>query len=317
MVVRRPRGERHVVLSAAALVVASACGVEDRVITTGGSGGNTDLGNAVARFARAHCFRLQACHPTYLTVAYGTYDRCVERTALMNDWIAELPGVLWDADFLLDCATAWDDLPCDEILSPFPVAECKQLGSRPIGEQCNSGEQCATGFCKQTGYECGLCASQPSQGSACASDADCGEAQWCMPDKTCHTPSDINDPCSTNLRCRADLQCSGGVCVASPSAVGASCNAPAGLYCDFLSKGLYCTSAMTCAAATAKAPNESCAEGGSYCSSNASCTNGTCVPSPADKGGACDHDNGPYCEWPARCVAGSCQLPTAAGRCAR
>jgi hypothetical protein len=137
-----------------------------------------------------------------------------------------------------------------------------------------------------------------------------------MPDKTCRTPSGHNDPCSNNLRCRLDLQCSGGVCVASPATAGASCDGSTGLYCDFLSKGLYCSNAKTCATATAKAPNQSCAEGGSYCEKNGSCTGGTCEANAADNGGACDNDNGPYCEWPARCAAGSCQLPTNAGLCA-
>jgi hypothetical protein len=304
-------------LACLAVAFAFACGVEDRKLSTGlGAAGSGDLDVAVARFSLAACDRIQKCDPTYIRAAHGTYDRCVERTKLLNAWIAGLPGVLQTADFFTECAAAWNNLPCGEIFSPFPIAACKQFGSLAAGDGCNFGDQCASGFCKQTGFQCGVCADQPAQGSSCQVDDDCGEAQWCMPDKKCRTPSGMNEQCTDTQRCRLDLSCSGAVCVASPASPGAPCDGANGLTCDFYSKGLYCTNAKTCAEASAKATNESCAEVGSYCEKNGACTNGTCVPHPADNGGACDNDSGLYCEWPARCVDASCQLPTSVTLCA-
>jgi hypothetical protein len=309
------RRRHRLFLSFSVLAVAAACGVEDRVLSSGSSPGSVDMDTAIARFALASCDRLQTCSPPVIIANHGNYDRCIERTKLINTWISGLPDVDHSPSFYVDCAVAWNNRPCEDIFSPVPMAACRRPGKRTNGQPCNFADQCTSGFCKQNGYECGTCADQPATGSSCEKNQDCNETDWCMPDKTCHMAGGLNQPCSDNLKCRDDLTCSGGVCIARQATVGGSCDIASARFCDFLNEGMYCTSSGTCAAAAVKSPGESCGPG-TYCSATSFCSNGTCVAAAADNGGACG-DSGPYCEWPATCVAGKCQGPTSVALCSQ
>lgn len=299
----RPFGPRarRIALSGAVVALAAACGIDDRIVQVG-----SPVDDAISRFALSNCDRTRQCIPGYLHRNYGTYDECVARTVLNDQWIAGLPGVSWDAAAFSQCADAWDNASCDAVFSLDPLPGCRHDGTRAIGQPCNSTLQCASNFCKQTGYACGTCAAQPGVGAPCSGDWDCGDKAYCAPDQTCQIAGQLNDSCSTNRPCEGQFSCANGVCVVTLQA-GAHCDAAAGLTCDFVDKELSCSSS-TCASISPRNSGEACGAG-TYCAKLGVCTGGTCVAAPSENGGACDASKGLYCEWPALCVNGACQMP--------
>jgi hypothetical protein len=263
---------------------------------------------AIQQYADAACRRVDSCAPASNRWAYGGYSECVARMVLENAWEAALPGNVWTAGAMAACADAWKVAPCTQVFDPVQPAACNVPGTRASGEPCNAGSQCATSFCKTTGWTCGVCAAQPPTGAACMADRDCGAgvANQCMPNHTCQPARLMGQSCSDTLSCRSDLVCAQGQCTAAPSTPGATCDIATGLSCDW-THDLIC-SASRCVAFPGLALGASCTAA-SYCVKLGSCTNGTCQAGPTDTG-ACDDAARRFCEWPALCVSGKCQLPT-------
>lgn len=285
-----------------AVVFISGCGVDDRIVQVG-----NPLDDAISRFALANCDRTRQCIPGYLHRNYGSYDECVARTVLNDQWIAALPGVSWDASAFSECADAWKNASCSAMFALDPLPGCRHDGTRGVGEPCNAGLQCASNFCKQTGYACGQCAAQPAVGAPCAGDWDCGDKTYCAPDQTCQAPGQLNDSCSPTRPCSGEFSCANGTCVATVQA-GGHCDTTAGLTCDFVGSELLCSTGSTCVSITPHDSGEACGSG-DYCAKLGVCTNGTCAPGPDENGGACDASKNLFCEWPALCVNGACQMP--------
>lgn len=282
------------------------------VNTAGDGGGGTGQATAAAirKFSEANCGAYQRCQPAFITWTFGTEANCIERSVEDNTWSAALPGV--PGDIFTSCAATWGTATCDDIMDPAPLAGCTQPGTHAVGEGCNENEQCATRFCKQTGWNCGQCAEKPAAGSACKVSADCAEGTWCMPSGTCKAPSRVGEACSDTLLCRSPLNCHSGKCEVAPSTVGAACDSKTGLLCDW-THDLIC-SGTKCVSFPSHKTGEACDANASYCAELGTCTNGACQPRPSDTG-VCDDATRKFCEWPATCVSGACQMPTNATLC--
>jgi hypothetical protein len=281
----------------------------------GGTGGGTTLSlqEAIAQFSDAFCTRLDDCAPGMMSWDFGSTTECVNRTVFANTWTVSLPAVKWNAQAFVTCAESWSKASCAALYTPVALPGCTYNGTRPSGQPCNASEQCSTGFCRQTGYQCGQCAVAPQAGStACTTDADCGPGLWCMADSICNKPATIGQSCNAYLYCTGDANCVSGLCVAKPRVAGAACNPTTGVNCDWTAN-LTC-SGSTCVSVTARPVNATCAAG-NYCEQQGSCVSGVCQAGPSDQGGSCDPTTGPSCVWPALCASGACQMPTSVALC--
>jgi hypothetical protein len=311
MALKNLTGLRAMVPAALAASLVAACGVEDRPLRTGSA-----LMDAVGRQAEAFCKRYQECANPGLNRSYGSYDECVARNALHDHWVATLPGVAWTAETFDSCADAESRVSCETFVY-HTVPQCNLPGFRAKGESCQTGDQCASLFCKTSGYGCGKCDDPLAEGESCEAKYGCGNPDLnCEGDGVCRRPSAEGEGCSDTQSCDSGLSCYQGTCTARLTNVGDTCDADLGLLCNFVEKGMSCESTQkTCFEISPKRAGESCATA-SYCAKAGYCSSSQICEAASNDKGACSNVDGPFCEWPAVCISGSCQLPDPESRCA-
>lgn len=239
------------------------------------------------------------------------------------------------------------------------VAACEGLlvGQVQPGESCDSSDTCTEGhFCDESGSaDCGFCAVVKPAGNVCESGDECADG-FCV-DGECAGDGLVASPCLDNDNCRGRLVCDspsgtcadpgsyqaddsceqfdgecgfpfsgmycnsaakgGGKCE-SFRALGEPCNNATGQLCDLLNKEACDTGdTQTCVPAEVQADGEECdLLGGTVCMGGSSCDedDGQCKPFAAD-GEACEEDAGVGCDFLLECIGGSCQAGTHTGLC--
>src|SRR6185436_12537093 len=169
-------------------------------------GGNPAATAACQQTAPLYCQRYFACSPEQAAAAYGTEQACEADDAMACRILGTLPdsdkkGIAnWAA-----CNQALATHSCENFSDGFSEGACNlPPGTRPNGQGCLSGVQCASQWCKFP----------PQPDTATPDDRNvCG---------TCASKPVAGDPCVEWFDCSGALACSGGKCV-EPQAAGGAC----------------------------------------------------------------------------------------------
>lgn len=294
-----------------------------------GCGSSPSADSACADVAHARCARLAACSAVAVQIRYGDEATCEARERQNCSDAQAAPGTGNNPQRTEDCSQAFGGWSCTDFLNSTNIpAACVQVtGSVATGAACAFSGQCQTGFCAiAPGSACGTCAAAPVAGASCAALTSCGQGLSCNGQtKTCVAPATtVGASCGTGAPCGAGLGCADGMCQASATQLGATCD-PSGPGCD-RNAGLVCNrKTKLCATATIAAAGQPCGDvenQTAFCGASATCvgasgsTPGMCVAAAAD-GAACDLASGPACEQLARCIvssgtAGTCRMSAAA-----
>jgi hypothetical protein len=214
----------------------------------GGSGGLPVLPgvtpNECDQTAGLYCEQTFRCDPDGSKEWYGTIDRCKQVDATVCHEIAQLPGATpatvakdWAA-----CNRAIGAQSCEDAKYGPPLVACHgSKGTRKNGDTCESGAQCATGYCtfpvdsngQVTDYSCGVCAVPPGVGATCNSSANwCEDGLICLND-VCLKPGPLGAACDEKTTgCQGQLTCFDGHC-SKPHLEGEACS-PDRTDCDGL-----------------------------------------------------------------------------------
>jgi hypothetical protein len=206
--------------------------------------------------------------------------------------------------------------PIGELQSTFAESDCDALlvGQQEDGEYCNSGDECASGFCDQTQDfdTCyGVCAPQdelPGEGESCYASR-CAQGLSCDysgDDDICvaHGSREEGESCNgSGLLCADGLVCGlSETCIQPPTYVtqGESCSPTGGSFCE---PGLVCADmevgsdqTVTGTCEPPRAQGEACQNYiqcaiGLFCDTDGESQEGTCEP-PKQEGDSCTGDQG-------------------------
>ena len=187
-----------------------------------GCSGDGATGSPGAVLARADCERAQRCFPASF-LEFRDMSQCVKRNELASAFFFQLPGVSISSAGAAACAEAIRNADCGVSVGMDPA--CQFTGTLGNGVACIYGEQCASGYCEEGEYDCGVCSTPPRysrKGESC-------EDTWCEPDLECDYYNDsftcfarvgLGDSCNELYsseeprRCKSGLLCDNGICVA-------------------------------------------------------------------------------------------------------
>lgn len=316
-------------LSASALVLASACGSSNK--KSSGSGGSTGSagssgasgvagsggatgGDDCSTVAAALCNRLKDCSPLAIQVTYGDVNTCITRATTSCKAATTAPGASVAPSQFTSCVTAFSKLDCKNFTrTNFVPSACLIPGSRVNGKACGSADQCQSGYCSASTGICGTCGQREASGKSCTTNDDCQSGLICNSKSVCSQPVSSGGNCTDFRDCAVGLNCASGKC-ATPLAEGKTCTNGG---CDRLA-GLFCNpQTKKCQAIKVADANKACGIVGSdffECTTSGHCKlasgklSGTCLAHAAD-GADCDAVNGPNCMPPALCVNKKCTLP--------
>lgn len=272
-----------------------------------------------AASAKSACDKLASCSPPLLAYAFGDAPHC-EREVL-GACRARYGG---EAHVAAPPACDYAKKACEELdvlvfttafdgrvlLGQCPVTP----GTRPEGERCVGGGDCASGVCSSgsvsSGIACGTCSVAAGEGARCSAPDACAAGLTCAYDGICRRVVAVGEACDATHACAGDdfsTKCKDGVCVAR-GREGAPCGQGT-VGCD-LARGFACGSSNTCVAIELPAAGAPCGTNVAtdmpfaVCRGGAVCVNGTCVPR-AGFGDACDEKT--LCRSPLRCTEGRCR----------
>ena len=324
-----PPGLRKRLLTALSTLTLTAATALACGSTEGGDGSGThsagsvntidDLLREVAvGLCRGDCGETSAI---YIETAYG--GECLETLTLLYETI----GATFHAS--LDAGRAsFDAEQAQRCLDLRAANECTEaelacesifIGHVPVGEACNSSDECAgNAYCSE-GLACpGTCVATLDPGEACsfAESGECGDAHICSDEGVCVAQKangepclgssdclsyhcddgghcaepprdftkDVGEPCEIDPDCKPDLYCHEGTCVAK-AAAGESCEAYTpcvrAAYCQLEGDGLQglCVERIPV---------------GGACEDSDHCTTGVCDGGKCEKlsglGGPCSTD---------------------------
>jgi len=195
----------------------------------GSSGVGPSEAEACLAYAAASCKRRAACTNSDAGEGYGCAYGCPD--------VVFAPGSTRTASALLECAQAFETLPCEDLAAGVYPA-CVTPGTRKVGEPCLFSAQCESLECKVVDLEtCGTCARVVGENEDCTSpDTDCGGDRECI-EGICQVPTyvykELGETCTSEYECDTDAYCD-GVCVSLPTE-NESCE-----MFDACVSGLYC-----------------------------------------------------------------------------
>lgn len=218
----------------------------------GASGGTVSATEACLEYVRAQQVRRAECQGGRAEEALAPfyfYDQCPD--AFFSD------GSTRTTEGTLSCAETWKTFPCDQ-LNAGRLPACVTDGTRPAGEACLYGSQCASGDCHRVGaLTCGACSTRVAPGAVCDDDGlicpdgyRC-EAGTCLENPLMPTPvrellpanaecGASSLPCIDDHTCRSDDQ-NVQRCL-PPLPLGEACSSIKN-YCEVF---LYCSSDERC-----------------------------------------------------------------------
>ncbi|MFP2896171.1 hypothetical protein [Corallococcus sp. 4LFB] len=188
-----------------------------------------------------------------------------------------------------------------------PGSQCLNEGTACSRD---SGAQCCTGLCSDTGVCPAPSAQCTAAGAACTSGIECC-TNSCL-DGTCSTLQclDVGSTCASAEACCTKLCGADGKCAALPSSGTSSCKVPgqactgAGDCCSSNCQGGVCKAAYSC-----QANDDLCMKGadccGGVCSQENTGTPGRCVAVSGGGAGGCLQDGNP-CSGSSNCCSRTC-----------
>lgn len=281
----------------------------------GGGGGAVTVESACKSLAASLCGRIGTCAPFILENGYGGTATCEERVGARCVLTPDLSGVTFSPEAIQACASAYDGLGCDDVLTSQTPDACRPAGDKADGASCAVGAECQGAHCITKGEgQCGTCATALAEGATCDVATDvCGAGMFCSAAGTCAKPGDTGDPCSSTQPC-GGLSCNGGTCGAL-LAEGADCSS--GETCD-VTVGLYCKpAAKTCAKIGVAKLGEACgyddvADEFTACEADVECdfAANKCI-ARLKEGDSCalDAQTGTsHCATGLQCISGTCSF---------
>jgi hypothetical protein len=292
----------------------------------------SDVVTACQNEATSNCTKRDQCEAGYEAVVYGSLGNCIARYAQWCDRRAVAPGSMPSSVQLATCTTNQEAQTCDEWIGTLTPG-CGFVGTKPTGEPCLSGSQCASGFCDEFLYAterdvCGVCASPRAEGDSCSSSCggdgsvacefDPSGVNRCVKLASAGASCDAVAGCATGLVCAIPLAATTGQCLPATGNDGDPCDDRAGPICDYRRR-LYCNAQThVCGLARALAPGEPCgrlADG-----SVGECASGVCQKAASNSAaGVCVAyiPDGAHCTFgigtvpcapPALCASGTCRI---------
>ena len=264
----------------------------------------TDTEAMCRAFAAALCEKRWECVPLAFTRGYGfgdafgTEERCVERTTLACRGWGLLPGTTASPAAIDKCTAEFAARDCRTSTQTLtrPTAGCAfASGTLGADATCVAALQCASGTCLSGGPDAAL---------------------WKCAAPAVDPPPvpELGTPCATASDCRPDLVCWAGTCQA-PALLGEACGAERPACAEYAE--LRCDEAGTCSPHPTSP--SACGDRAIDNSRFAACETGECVGrndfglghcAPyANDGAPCDPYAGPACLYPARCMNKVCRVP--------
>lgn len=244
--------------------------------------------DAVRPYAQALCGLHGQHDPNYLRAIYGTVPACVDAVVSdARDWFAW--GSTTTPAHFAGCAAALQKLDFESYVvfwyENLIVAECLPIftgGTLPLGSECRSWNQCASGRCSnpESPGGCGQCVSAIPPGAPCdyakgnprcAPGTICSHGVCATPGElgaACHAVGgiDLGNPCHLFLRCGA-----GDTCV-KPDPGDACTVGGAGSPCPVIPNLRYCDrAARRCTNDPFAADGEACTDTGLLCEAGSFC----------------------------------------------
>jgi len=175
----------------------------------GAEGGDGNVEETCAEYARLECARDRDCFSVYLDWTYGSYEACLPESRQTCLVWSSLAGSSLTAQQLVTCLRAYVTAGCD---AAGPFAECQAApGTLSSGSGCLLNDQCFSGYCRREGTNgCGECAGKLSEGAACSRAADCQSGR--CSDGRCAPILKEGEGCPVSTDCLRDLICQDGVC---------------------------------------------------------------------------------------------------------
>jgi hypothetical protein len=210
----------------------------------GGGGASVAVDQFASQYTAALCHKIfTCCDPTEIA-EFGTLldatvvdeATCAARSTARYEAVlasdkarVDAGRAAFQADQGRACVDAVSALTCSAWGGPFtanvlPQCEGLFVGTSPIGSACDTGEECATGFCGARLAGGNSCMPLAKRGESCA-DAPCPLGLACVSNPPSGGPLMCGDPLADGLPCMYDPDCASGRC-ATDAATGESVCSP-------------------------------------------------------------------------------------------